>query len=143
MRQKSHYRACESSSGFGEQQSHSHGSLFGTVKVRRTAGNLLSLQQTPDVHIYPFLSSSFACLFSHSVSLPLSPVWRKKQQKKKNWQSCVPVVKQLFSPITFLPFPRFSQMSPILCEDVRIMQMILAILKSWTVEICHFYLSLF
>lgn len=139
MRQKSHYRACESSSRFGEQQSHSHGSLFGTVKVRRTAGNLLSLQQTPDVHIYPFLSSSFPCLFSHSVSLPLSPMWRKK---KKNWQSCVPVVKWLFSPITFPPFPRFSQMSPILCEDVRIMQ-ILVILKSWTVEICHFYLSLF
>lgn len=30
MRQRIHYRACEYSSTFGKQQSHSHGSLFGS-----------------------------------------------------------------------------------------------------------------
>lgn len=81
-----------------EQQSHSHGSVPGTAKVRRTAGNPVSLQQTPDVHISPTLSPS---LFLLSVST--SPV---KGKKKKNWQRCVPVVKLVvFLPIAFLHFP--------------------------------------
>ena len=121
MRQQSHYRACESSSGPVEQQSHSHGSLFGTVKVGRAAGvhrqlgTSSSLQQTPDVPLSPLSSlalslvSSFFSLVHH---LYLSPQWKKKltNKQKKNWQSCVPVVKWLFSPITPLPFARLSQM---------------------------------
>lgn len=81
----------------------------------------------------PLLSSS---LLSFTISISLPSV-------EKNWQSCVLVGKRLFSPITSLPFAPLSQMSPILCEDVRIMQMILASLESWIVGICHFYLSLF
>lgn len=63
--------------GMWEQQSRSHGSVSGTAKVTRTAGNPFSLQQTPDVHISSALSPS---LFFFSISLPLSPVkgWKKE-----------------------------------------------------------------
>lgn len=90
------------SQGMWEQQSHSHGSVPGTAKVRRTAGNPVSLQQTPDVHISPALSPSLF-LFSVSTSLPSE---RAKKKREKNWQRCVPVVKWVvFLPIAFLRFP--------------------------------------
>lgn len=119
MRQKSHYRACKSSSRPAEQQSHSHGSLFGTVKVGRAAGKLWqlgtsSVSSRPQMFLSPpFLSSSFPCLCSRSPSLPLSPVWRKKRKKKKKtgnaafqlWNGCF---RQLL-PSHSSAYPRCSQ----------------------------------
>lgn len=85
-----------------EQQSHSHGSVPGTAKVRRTAGNPFSLQQTPDVHISPALSP---CLFLVHC-LCRSPQWKGE---KNNWQRCAPVVKLaiffILLPTAFLRFP--------------------------------------
>lgn len=87
-----------------EQQSHSHGSVSGTAKVRRTAGNPFSLQRTPDVHISSALSLP---LFFFSVSLPLSPVkgWKKRTGK---------VAFQLWNWLFLLPtaFSRFPTLCP-------------------------------
>lgn len=107
------------SQGMWEQQSHSHGSVPGTAKVRRTAGNPVSLQQTPDVHISPALSPSLF-LFSVSTSLPSERA--KKKKKEKNWQRCVPVVKLVvFFANCFLALSHASsQMWPIwtkLCRN--------------------------
>lgn len=107
------------SQGMWEQQSHSHGSVPGTAKVRRTAGNPVSLQQTPDVHISPALSPSLF-LFSVSTSLPSE---RAKKKRKELATLCSSCEMGCFFANCFLALSHASsQMWPIWSGDDKAMQ---------------------
>lgn len=86
-----------------EQQSHSHGSVSGTAKVSRTAGNRFSLQQTPDVRVSLALPVPFL-LQCPPTSLPSERV------KKRGWEGTGCVVFHLWNwlflwPTVFMRFP--------------------------------------